>query len=188
MIDRRSGFFTEGHGRPARVFKERGHLAHLFTQGRAKRPRGADFSLKKDFKPRMDANGRNALRCLHVAFGIRHGSLGFTGRLNPSEALTHRKRRLDPLLNGHSADPLEFSTQGSIRTRTATATGKLKILLHAYQTIEHSPEPCKPCDSSFHRKSTTGVSCLLKKHLHRNAGGSIAGEIQRSPSLISSEA
>jgi hypothetical protein len=55
VIDRRSGFFTEGHGRPARVFKERGHLAHLFTQGRATRPRGADFSLKKDFKPRMDA-------------------------------------------------------------------------------------------------------------------------------------
>jgi hypothetical protein len=29
------------HNRPARVFKERGHLAHLFNSGRAMRPRGA---------------------------------------------------------------------------------------------------------------------------------------------------
>ncbi len=31
----RSRFFKEGQGRPARVFRESGHLAHIFNPGRA---------------------------------------------------------------------------------------------------------------------------------------------------------
>jgi hypothetical protein len=84
-----------------------------------------------------DQQGSDAFRRLQIPFSIiGHGSLAFRSRIEPGKAITHRKRRFDPLLDAQLSDPFEFGPQRRIGACAPAAAGKLRFGLRHKRSMD----------------------------------------------------